>query len=167
MALGSIFGYWLSATINVQGNRRTFLMFASMFLFSCCLMLLSQVESPKIALFGLFMAGGNLQAMTLFQKNTPTELRGRVMSLLMTISSGLLPLGLLIGGVLGTLTNNNTQLIFGLCSFSIGLLTIFTSFNLNIRNYMFNSESTRLNKAYKGFQVGQITVGFLFVPHLF
>jgi MFS family permease len=115
-------------------------------------MLLSQTGTPKIALFGLFMAGlclgaFNLQAMTLFQKNTPTELRGRVMSLLMTISSGLLPLGLLIGGALGSLTSNNTQLIFGLSSFSIGLLTIFTSFNLNIRNYMLNSESTGLSKA--------------------
>ena len=143
MAFGSILGYWLSATINVQGNRKTFLMFTSMFLFSCSLMLLSQTETPQIALFGLFMAGlslgaFNLQAMTLFQKYTPTELRGRVMSLLMTISSGLLPLGLLIGGALGSLTSNNTQLIFGLSSFSIGLLTIFTSFNLNIRNYMFN-----------------------------
>ena len=85
--------------------------------------------------------------MTLFQKNTPTELRERVMSLLMSISSGLLPLGLLIGGALGSLTSNNTQLIFGLSSLCIGLLTIFTSFNLNIRNYMFNSESTGLSKA--------------------
>jgi MFS family permease len=152
MAFGSILGYWLSATINVQGNRKTFLMFTSMFLFSCSLMLLSQTGTPKIALFGLFMAGlslgaFNLQAMTLFQKNTPTELRGRVMSLLMTISSGLLPLGLLIGGALGSLTSNNTQLIFGLSSASIGLLTIFTSFNLNIRNYMLSSESTGLSKA--------------------
>ena len=65
----------------------------------------------------------------------------------MTISSGLLPFGLLIGGVLGSLTNNNTQLIFGLCLFSIGLLTIFTSFNLNIRNYMFNTGSSGLSKA--------------------
>jgi hypothetical protein len=52
-------------------------MFTSMFLFSCSLMLLSQTESPLIALFALLMAGlglggFNLQAMTLFQKNTPT-----------------------------------------------------------------------------------------------
>jgi MFS family permease len=152
MALGSIFGYWLSATINVQGNRRTIVMFVSMLLFACSLMLLSQTVSPKISLFGLFMAGlslgvFNLQATTLFQKNTPSELRGRVMSLLMTISSGLLPLGLLIGGGLGALTNNDTQLIFGFCSLSIAVLTIFTSLNLNIRNFMFNSENVELCKA--------------------
>jgi MFS family permease len=152
MALGSVLGYWLSAIINIQGSRRALIMFVSMFLFSCSLMLLSQTESPKISLFGLFMAGlslgvFNLQATTLFQKSTPTELRGRVMSLLMTISSGLLPLGLLMGGALGSLTNNNTQLVFGFCALSIALLTILTSFNLNIRNYMFNSERDRLSQA--------------------
>jgi MFS family permease len=152
MALGSISGYWLSATINIQGNRRTLIMFVSMFLFSCSLMLLSQTESSKISLFTLFMAGlslgiYNLQATTLFQKSTPTELRGRVMSLLMTMSSGLLPLGLLIGGLLGELTNNNTQLIFGFCSLSIALLTILTSLNSKVRNYMFNPENTKLNRA--------------------
>jgi len=152
MALGSIFGYWLSASINVQGNRRTIVMFVSLFIFACCLMLLSQSFSPKTSLFGLFVAGlslgiFNLQAMTLFQKNTPSKLRGRVMSLLMTISSGLLPLGLLIGGGLGVLTNNDTQFIFGLSSLSIAILTIFISLNSSIKNYMYNSESVGLCKA--------------------
>lgn len=70
---------------------------------------LSQTESPKVSLVGLFMEGGSLgfqsQATTLFQ-NTPTEQRRRVISLLMTISSGLLPLGLLTGGALGAISNN-------------------------------------------------------------
>lgn len=143
MALGSILGYWLSATVNVKGNRRAMVMFSSMWLFSCSLMLFSQTTSPKIALMGLFIAGlslgiFNLQATTLFQSNTPTEFRGRVMSLLMTITSGLLPLGLLIGGVLGSITHNNTSLVFGFCAASIAVLTVATSLNSSIRNYLFN-----------------------------
>ncbi|WP_170176703.1 MFS transporter [Litorilituus sediminis] len=152
MALGSILGYWLSATINVRGNRRTMVMFLSMLLFSCSLMLFSQTISPKIALISLFISGlslgiFNLQATTLFQKNTPTEFRGRVMSLLMTISSGLLPLGLLIGGGLGAVTNNNTQLIFSVCSIGIAVLTITTSLNSSLRSYLFNHEEIAPRKA--------------------
>ncbi len=69
------------------------------------------------------------------------------MSLLMTISSGLLPLGLFIGGSLGAATHNNIQLIFSVCSVSIALLTIMTSLNSNIRSYMFNSDEMALMKA--------------------
>ena len=152
MAFGSVLGYWISAIIDVRGSRRTMVMFLSMFLFSCGLMLLSQTKSPQVALLGLFISGlsvgvFNLQATILFQKNTPAEYRGRVMSLLMTISSGLLPLGLLIGGGLGTFTNNNTQLIFGACSISIAALTVITSLNSSIRSYLFNREENMSRKA--------------------
>ncbi|MGO4894721.1 MFS transporter [Flavobacterium sp. W21_SRS_FM6] len=144
MAFGSILGYWFSATLNVKGSRRTLVMFTSMFLLACSLMMLSQSVSPVFSLIGILVTGlslgtFNLQATTLFQKHSPTEMRGRVMSLLMTVSSGLLPIGLLIGGGLGALTNNDTQLIFGLSSLSIVILTIFTSLNSNVRSFTFNS----------------------------
>lgn len=144
MAFGSILGYWFSATLNVNGSRRTIVMFTSIFLLAFSLMMLSQSVSPVFLLIGILVTGlslgtFNLQATILFQKNSPTEIRGRVMSLLMTISSGLLPIGLLIGGGLGTLTNNDTQLIFGLSSLSIAILTIFTILNSNVRSFTYNS----------------------------
>jgi DHA3 family macrolide efflux protein-like MFS transporter len=144
MAFGSILGYWFSATLNVNGSRRTIVMFTSIFLLAFSLMMLSQSVSPVFSLIGILVTGlslgtFNLQATILFQKNSPTEIRGRVMSLLMTISSGLLPIGLLIGGGLGTLTNNDTQLIFGLSSLSIAILTIFTILNSNVRSFTYNS----------------------------
>ena len=146
MALGSIMGYWFSATLNVLGSRRTFVMFTSMFLLALSLMMLSQSSSPAFSLISIIFSGFslgtfNLQATTLFQIESPSEMRGRVMSLLMTISSGLLPIGLLISGGLGALTNNDTQLIFGLSSICIAILTVFTCLNSQIRAYTFNSSS--------------------------
>ena len=146
MALGSILGYWFSATLNVDGSRRTVAMFTSIFLLASSLMLLSQSNSLVFSLFSILVSGlslgtFNLQATILFQKYSPTEMRGRVMSLLMTMSSGLLPIGLLISGGLGALTNNDTQLIFCLSSLGIAILAIFTSLNSNIRNFTFNYSS--------------------------
>lgn len=146
MALGSILGYWFSATLNVDGSRRTVAMFTSIFLLASSLMLLSQSNSLVFSLFSILASGlslgtFNLQATILFQKYSPTEMRGRVMSLLMTMSSGLLPIGLLISGGLGALTNNDTQLIFCLSSLGIAILAIFTSLNSNIRNFTFNYSS--------------------------
>jgi hypothetical protein len=50
--------------------------------------------------------------MTLFQSTIPTYIRGRVFSFLTTISSGILPLGWLIGGLIGELINNDTSIIY-------------------------------------------------------
>ena len=89
-----------------------------------------------ITLIGICLGLFNLQTMTLFQTSSPSKFRGRIMSLLMTISSGLLPLGLLTGGVLGTLTNNNTQLIFSISAGCIALLTIIFVLNSKVRQFL-------------------------------
>ncbi|NQY65500.1 MAG: MFS transporter [Alteromonadaceae bacterium] len=119
MASGSFVGFWISSSIKSHGNNRIIIMFSSILVLACCLFLFSQSYTPLnallyITLIGICLGLFNLQTMTLFQTSSPSKFRGRIMSLLMTISSGLLPLGLLTGGVLGTLTNNNTQLIFSI-----------------------------------------------------
>ncbi|NRD72504.1 MFS transporter [Shewanella sp. VB17] len=145
MAFGSIFGYWISARINVDGHRRSAVMFGAMILLSCGVMLLSYSLLPYLSFVALFIVGlsfgiFNLQAMTLFQTKTPTQLRGRVMSLLMTMCSALLPIGLVVSGGLGALTNNDTQFIFSLSSVSISILSIITTFNTDIKSFIFNAE---------------------------
>jgi DHA3 family macrolide efflux protein-like MFS transporter len=143
MASGSLLGFWLSATIKPVGNSRAITMFSSMLLLSTCLFLLSQSHSNYISLMSIVIVGFcigvfNLQTIILFQTCTPSNIRGRVMSLLMTISSGLLPLGLLIGGALGSLTDNDTQLIFSLSALSIAILTVFFACNTNVRKFLFS-----------------------------
>ena len=152
MACGSLLGYGVSATLKTQGHRRAIFMFSAMFFFAASLLLLSQSVSAVISLCCLFIAGFclgifNLQSITLFQTATSSDLRGRVMSLSMTISSGLLPVGLLVGGGLGTLTENDTQLIFALCSTSVAVLTLLASINTKIRSFLFNGEEHHLCKA--------------------
>lgn len=142
MALGSLAGFWLSAMITPLGNRRALVMFSSILCFALCLFLLSQSFSNFNSLIFLTFAGlclglFNLQSMTLFQTCSPSTIRGRVMGLLMTISSALLPLGLLTGGILGSITNNDTQFIFSLSSLCIVFLTLLFVFDLKVRNFLF------------------------------
>jgi len=142
MALGSLIGFWVSAMIKPLGNKRALVMFSSMLFFALCLFLLSQSFSSLHSLIYLTFAGFclglfNLQSMTLFQTCTPSNIRGRVMGLLMTISSALLPLGLLTGGILGSATNNDTQLIFSLSSLCIVFLTLCFILNLKVRKFLF------------------------------
>ena len=53
----------------------------------------------------------NVYLITLLQAATVAELRGRVMGLLGTLSGGLIPLGMALGGVVGDLTGKNVPLI--------------------------------------------------------
>lgn len=142
MALGSVIGFWVSAMIKPLGNIRALVMFSSMLIFALCLFLLSQSYSSFNSLIYLILAGFclglfNLQSMTQFQTCTPSAIRGRVMGLLMTTSSSLLPLGLLTGGALGSATNNDTQLIFSLSSMCIVFITLSFLFDLRVRKFLF------------------------------
>ena len=148
MALGSLIGFWVSAMIKPLGNRRAIVMFSSMLTFSFCMFLLSQSFSSLNSLIYLSIAGFclglfNLQSMTLFQTCTPSNIRGRVMGLLMTVSSALLPLGLLTSGILGSSTNNDTQLIFSLSALCLALLTLYFAFNLKVRTFLFVDKSIK------------------------
>ncbi|WP_371372277.1 MFS transporter [Thalassotalea aquiviva] len=143
MALGSILGYWVSASISLKSLGRTFKMFVGMLSIAIGIYLLSQSKISFHSLFSICIVGlglglFNLQSITLFQEGTPDELRGRVMSLLMAVSSALLPLGLLLSGFLGTLINNDTALIFMFSSVSILVITILSFLNLNIREFIGN-----------------------------
>ena len=142
MALGSLIGFWVSAMIKPLGNHRAVIMFSSILTFSLCIFLLSQSFSSLNSLIYICIAGFclgvfNLQSMTLFQTCTPSNMRGRVMGLLMTVSSVMLPLGLLTSGIIGSSTNNDTQLIFSLSALCLALLTIYFSLNLKARTFLF------------------------------
>ena len=145
MAVGSLAGFWFSARSNISGNRRAIVMFSSMLFLVLAFLLLSQSFSSYLALMYLIVIGFclgvfNLQNMAHFQAVTPSYIRGRVMGLLMTISSALLPLGLLSAGQLASLTNNNSQIIFALSAISIAVVTSYFVFNTKVRCFLFVEE---------------------------
>ncbi|RPI20884.1 MAG: MFS transporter, partial [Acidobacteria bacterium] len=121
---GSVLGYVIAGFKPFSPHRRgvalILLLLSGGLLFS----FLGFVHRPLLALvleviMGVALGIFNINAITLFQTSTSTELRGRVMGLVMTIAMSASPLGMFLGGVAGDLTGKNLPLIYGSCGAGI------------------------------------------------
>jgi hypothetical protein len=89
-------------------------------------LLLWRLPGGQVALFavlGLLNGLVNVNVLTLTQLTVPAELRGRVQSLMTTVSVGVMPLGMALGGILFDLSGKNVPLLLG----ASGALTFLTS----------------------------------------
>jgi MFS family permease len=141
MGLGTLLGYFFGAMFKVGENHRATVMFMSVFTVASSLMLLAMSETPLLSMASQVITGiglgvFNLHALTLLQTTPPEHIRGRVMSFSMSVTSIAIPLGLLFSGMIGEATNNDTQVIYGLCGLLITLVTLCVSFNQNIKDFL-------------------------------
>jgi MFS transporter, DHA3 family, macrolide efflux protein len=116
IGLGIAVGFVLAGTLRLKGGARTWGVLAAMVLYPVCFSTLAFLRQPSLAAVAVFFGGMtvgiiNVYLITLIQAATPTEVRGRVMGLLGTLSGGLIPLGMALGGVVGDLTGKNVPLI--------------------------------------------------------
>ena len=99
--------------------------------------LLGLVDSSWFAL-GAFAAIGalsaiiNITVMTAFQSGVPAEVRGRVMALLIALSTAAVPIGMGLGGVMGDHWRSSLQLVLVGCGSAIGLLA---GVSCTVRNF--------------------------------
>lgn len=141
MGAGSLFGYLIIGTIEVSPARRSSVVTGLLFAVGVSIALLGNATSPWIAMGVLFSAGAcagaiNIIVVTLFQVTSPTEIRGRVMSLVISLSGAVSPLGMLLGGILADAMDKNISAIYIGCGISIGLVAIFVSTHAAIRNFL-------------------------------
>lgn len=126
MALGSILGMALCSRY-VPVPRTRWLLDAMLLLAASTAGLgLISAASTALCLMGLAgaaMGAFNHQVMVLFQQRVASAHRGRVMSLLMTLSASRLPAGLLSAGALSEATQHNTALLFSLSAAGMAMVT--------------------------------------------
>jgi hypothetical protein len=84
------------------------------------LMVLGQVRSLPAALAILFITGVlsgaiNVLVMSIMQRRTSGEFRGRVLGLHTMLTRVLMPIGLVGGGAVADLTGRNVPLVYAIC----------------------------------------------------
>lgn len=117
---GSVAGFVLAGASPRKGEERRLWIATAMILAPLFFGILGFVTNAWAALGVAFLGGAalgviNVYLMSMVQMATPDEVRGRVLSVLMTLSGGLMPIGMVLGGVVGDLTGKNVPLIYGVC----------------------------------------------------
>jgi MFS family permease len=94
---------------------------------SCCVLALAATRVTWLALAAFIAIGAlssvvNVTVITTFQSAVPTEVRGRVMALVLVLSTAAVPIGMGLGGVMGDLWRGSLPLVFAGCGAAIAIL---------------------------------------------
>jgi predicted MFS family arabinose efflux permease len=94
---------------------------------ACCVLMLAATRSAPVALAAFVIIGTlssliNVIVITAFQTAAPSAVRGRVMALVIAVSTAAVPLGMGLGGVLGALWGESLPLVFAGCGVGIVML---------------------------------------------
>ncbi|NTW01641.1 MAG: MFS transporter, partial [Oscillochloris sp.] len=139
--IGSILGYVLISIRPITGVPRMVVMLIAMFLESTLYAILVLTHRPAIALVLAFFVGAltalvTVNISTMVQLRTPAELRGRVGSLLSTISGVVTPIAFGLSGIVADATNRNLQLIYLSCSGVLACVVLLIAANPHIRAFL-------------------------------
>lgn len=129
LSAGAVAGYVLAGVLKLRGAARARGILIGMLLMPAFFGIVGFVRVPALAVALVFLAGAsmgliNVYLVTMIQGSTPSEIRGRVMGLFGTMSGGLMPIGMALGGFVGDLTGKNVPLIYAVCSGASVLLVL-------------------------------------------
>lgn len=147
-SFGSILGFIVFGALRFTGRARGRFVVTMMLLSPLPLMVIGFVTAKALALLlagamGVVVAGINVYIATTLQATTPPEMRGRVMGMLGTLASGLVPLGSLLGGVLTDLTNQNIGLVFLISGAACFVLTLLLAVRPAVLEFLSYTEPER------------------------
>ena len=141
MSGGAVVGYLIAGILRLEGEARGRALLVALALDPVFFTLLGFVRNPFLALALSFASGValglvNVYLMSMIQTATPAEFRGRVLGVLMTMASGLTPLAMVLGGVVGDLTGKNVPLIYGACGGCSLFLTLWLGMRRDVRDFL-------------------------------
>lgn len=141
LSVGIVVGFLLAGLLRLKGDARARGVLTAMVFYPICFSTLAFLRTPIPAMFAVFVGGItvgliNVYLITLIQAATPSEVRGRVMGLLGTLSGGLVPLGMAAGGVVGDLTNKNVPLVLLISAGTALLIVLFLIASRHCREFL-------------------------------
>jgi MFS family permease len=138
---GSVTGYVLAGTFSLAGRMRSQFLLLLLSVASILYGILGFLGNPFLALLVIFFSGAmlgifNVNTMTIIQTSVTSELRGRVMGLVMTIANAASPLGMLAGGIAADLTDKNIPLLYAFCGGSIVVAVLLLGTRRPVMEYL-------------------------------
>jgi MFS family permease len=143
ISVGAVVGFLMAGGLKLQGHARARGILAGLIVLPLVFGTIGFLRLPAAALAGAFVAGAalgfiNVQFAALVQGSTPRELRGRVLGLLNTMTGGLVPIGMALGGFAGDLTNKNVPLVYAVCGALAIVVVLLTTSRRESREYLAN-----------------------------
>jgi DHA3 family macrolide efflux protein-like MFS transporter len=138
---GTLIGYVFAGTLKISGRIRSKALISALILMASCLPVLSILKEAVQAVVLMMIIGAlngffNINLFTTLQIAVPSEIRGRIFGLLITLTSGLTPISMGLSGVIADLVNQNIPLIYAICGIITLLLSILTSFSKDLRIFL-------------------------------
>ncbi len=139
--IGSLVGSVIAGIVKLDGKKRGYSMITLMIFESVIYGSLGLASSPYQAMVLAISAGMMsgfvlINVTTLLQLTTPTRIRGRVFGFLATLSGGLSPLGMGLGGVIFDMTGQNIPVIYFGCGAIMTLLSLIVATSTDFRKYL-------------------------------
>jgi predicted MFS family arabinose efflux permease len=125
---GALRGAGLAGVLLAKVRAHTMLLRACLGGVGCCVFALAATNLAEVAL-PLFVAIEmcssviNVTVITTFQSAVPTEIRGRVMALVIGVSTAAVPIGMGLGGAIGDLWRESVATVFAACGGAIVILS--------------------------------------------
>lgn len=99
---------------------------------ACCVLVLAATRVSWLALAAFIAIGAlssaiNVKVVTTFQSAIPADVRGRVMALVVALSTAVVPLGMGLGGLMGDIWRGSLPLVFAGCGAAIAILIAVSS----------------------------------------
>ena len=130
ISAGAIVGCTIAGARRLKGSgsARRALLTASYATLGLALAVAGQIRSPWIAIGIMFTTGVlsgiiNVLVVSIVQRRTSPEFRGRVLGLHTMMTRALVPIGLVGGGAIADLTGRNVPLVYGICG-SLALASV-------------------------------------------
>jgi DHA3 family macrolide efflux protein-like MFS transporter len=140
ISAGSLIGYVFAGLGRVFGKHLFSAVCGCVLLTSVICGLIGWITIPGVAigmlaLLGFLMGWVSITTATILQQGTPEDARGRVFSLLLTLTQGLSPIAMFLAGIAADVTHNNIRLIYTFSGVGSLLVAVGLARSSNLRKF--------------------------------
>lgn len=138
---GSIIGFGIAGVVKIPQSKKSALVLGALILNSAGLAIFAFLNSPVQAMAlmvfnGMLNGFFNINLITVLQLAIPSDIRGRIFGVLMTLIHGLMPISMGLAGVVFDLVGQDIVLVYSVCGFTTLLLSIIISFDKEFRKFL-------------------------------